>query len=119
MWIGRDRVAAGRALLAQYPDCNVVIADDGLQHYALTRDVEICAVDASRGCGNGWLLPAGPLREPEARLAEVDAVVRLAQSTARISRRERSSACGGSLSVRTRAKLQSFWISLRTLRAIT
>ncbi|SRR6266567_3849071 len=88
VWIGRDRVAAGRALVAQHPECNVVIADDGLQHYALARDAEICAVDASRGCGNGWLMPAGPLREPAARLEEVDAVVRLAQSAARISPRE-------------------------------
>lgn len=88
VWIGRDRVAAGQALLAQHPQCNVVIADDGLQHYALARDAEICAIDASRGCGNGRLLPAGPLREPITRLAEVDAVVRLAQSAARISPRE-------------------------------
>jgi len=76
-WIGRDRVAAARGLLAAHPDVDVVIADDGLQHYALARDVEIAVVDAVRGLGNGLLLPAGPLREPPARLAEVDAVVRL------------------------------------------
>jgi len=61
--VGRSRVAAGRALLAQYPEVNVIISDDGLQHYALARDVEIVLSD-QRGVGNGWLLPAGPLREP-------------------------------------------------------
>jgi tetraacyldisaccharide 4'-kinase len=53
----------------------VLIADDGLQHYALGRDVEICVIDAARGFGNGWLLPAGPLREPPSRLSTVDAIV--------------------------------------------
>jgi tetraacyldisaccharide 4'-kinase len=75
VWIGADRVAAGRSLLAARPDCNVLISDDGLQHYALARDVELCVVDAARGFGNGWLLPAGPLRERPSRLATVDAVV--------------------------------------------
>ncbi|MDC8757574.1 tetraacyldisaccharide 4'-kinase [Janthinobacterium fluminis] len=60
--VGRDRAAAGSALLAAYPDVDVLIADDGLQHYALQRDVEIVLFDG-RGVGNGWLLPAGPLRE--------------------------------------------------------
>ncbi len=73
--VARDRVAAARALLARYPDCNVVIADDGLQHYRLARDFEIAVVDALRRFGNGWPLPAGPLREPPSRLASVDAVV--------------------------------------------
>lgn len=73
--VGRDRVAAARLLLAGTPACDVVIADDGLQHYRLGRDVEIAVVDGERGLGNGWLLPAGPLREPAARLATVDAVV--------------------------------------------
>jgi tetraacyldisaccharide 4'-kinase len=75
VWIGADRVAAGRSLLAARPDCNVLISDDGLQHYALARDLELCVVDAARGFGNGWLLPAGPLRERPSRLATVDAVV--------------------------------------------
>jgi tetraacyldisaccharide 4'-kinase len=61
--VGRDRAAAGRALLAAHPEVNVLITDDGLQHYALQRDVEIVLFDG-RGTGNGWLLPAGPLREP-------------------------------------------------------
>jgi tetraacyldisaccharide 4'-kinase len=63
------------ALLAAHPEIDVVLCDDGLQHYALERDVEIAVVDAERGFGNGLPLPAGPLREPIARLAEVDAIV--------------------------------------------
>jgi tetraacyldisaccharide 4'-kinase len=76
--VGRDRPAAARALLAAHPACDVVLCDDGLQHYALARDVEIVVIDDARGLGNGRLLPAGPLREPASRLREVDAVVRLA-----------------------------------------
>ena len=75
VWAGADRVAAALALLAAPAPCDVVISDDGLQHYALARDLEICVVDAGRGFGNGWLLPAGPLREPPSRLAQVDAIV--------------------------------------------
>jgi tetraacyldisaccharide 4'-kinase len=75
VWIGFDRVAAARALIAAHPQVNVLICDDGLQHYALGRDVEIAVIDAERGLGNGCLLPAGPLREPRSRLAEVTAVV--------------------------------------------
>jgi tetraacyldisaccharide 4'-kinase len=74
VFVGRDRIAAGRALLAAYPECNLVLSDDGLQHYRLGRDIEIAVFDA-RGAMNGWLLPAGPLREPLTRLAEVDAMV--------------------------------------------
>lgn len=75
VWIGRDRPAAGAALLAAHPQCDVLISDDGLQHYALARDVEVVVIDGARGLGNGWLLPAGPLREGHSRLATVDAVV--------------------------------------------
>ena len=64
--VSRNRAAAGRALLAAFPDVNIIIADDGLQHLALARDVEITLFD-SRGVGNGWLFPAGPLREPASR----------------------------------------------------
>jgi tetraacyldisaccharide 4'-kinase len=70
----RDRVAAVRSLLAE-ADCTVIISDDGLQHYALGRDVEILVVDGERRFGNGLCLPAGPLREPQERLATVDWVV--------------------------------------------
>lgn len=75
VWIGRKRVEAARRLLAFHPEVDVLIADDGLQHLALARDVELVVVDAVRGFGNRWLLPAGPLREPLARLSQVDAVV--------------------------------------------
>ncbi|PKO85922.1 MAG: tetraacyldisaccharide 4'-kinase [Betaproteobacteria bacterium HGW-Betaproteobacteria-12] len=74
VWVGRDRAAAGLALLAAHPEVDLLLCDDGLQHYRLARDVELAVFDG-RGVGNGWLLPAGPLRESLARLAEVDAVV--------------------------------------------
>ncbi len=64
--VGRDRVAAGKALLAAHPDVNIIISDDGLQHYALHRQVELVLFDG-RGVGNGWMLPAGPLREAVTR----------------------------------------------------
>jgi tetraacyldisaccharide 4'-kinase len=69
--VGRDRVAAGRLLLAAQA-CDVIVADDGLQHYPLFRNVEICVIDGERRFGNGSLLPAGPLREPLSRLAQAD-----------------------------------------------
>lgn len=75
VWIGKKRVAAARALLAAHPDCNVIISDDGLQHYRLARDAEIAVIDGARGLGNGFMLPAGPLREPASRHETVDAVV--------------------------------------------
>jgi tetraacyldisaccharide 4'-kinase len=73
VFVGRDRVAAAR--LAIEGGADVLIADDGLQHYRLRRDFEICVVDGSRGLGNGLQLPAGPLREPASRLATVDVVM--------------------------------------------
>ena len=72
--VGPDRVAAGEALLA-HTDANIVVSDDGLQHLALARDLEIVVMDGARGLGNGLLLPAGPLREPSGRLEEADLVV--------------------------------------------
>ena len=68
-----DRAAAGRRLVAE--GVNLLIADDGLQHYGLYRDLEIVVLDGERRLGNGWLLPAGPLREPAIRLRDVDLVV--------------------------------------------
>ena len=62
----RKRTKAGQFLLATHPEVNVIVSDDGLQHYALQRDVEILLFDG-RGAGNGWMLPAGPLREPVSR----------------------------------------------------
>lgn len=67
--VGRRRVAAGQHLLRTYPDVDILISDDGLQHYALARTLEIQICD-SRGHGNGWLLPAGPLREPASRRSD-------------------------------------------------
>lgn len=63
VFVAHDRHQAASALLAQHPQTDVVVCDDGLQHYRLFRNLDICVFD-DRGCGNGWLLPAGPLREP-------------------------------------------------------
>lgn len=62
VFVGNSRVDAGRALLALHPDVQVLVCDDGLQHWPLARDLELCVFDA-RGVGNGHMLPAGPLRE--------------------------------------------------------
>ncbi len=75
VWSGPDRLATARALLEAHPEVDTLVCDDGLQHYALARDVEIAVVDAARGFGNRLPLPAGPLREPVSRLASVDAIV--------------------------------------------
>ncbi|WP_374583629.1 tetraacyldisaccharide 4'-kinase [Pseudoduganella sp.] len=79
VFVGRRRAAAGRALLAAHPGVDVIVTDDGLQHYALARDIEIVLFDG-RGVGNGWTLPAGPLREPPARRRDFT-VVNAAQLT--------------------------------------
>jgi tetraacyldisaccharide 4'-kinase len=68
--VGRDRPVAAQLLVDQ--GCDVLIADDGLQHYRLARDIEICVIDGERRFGNAQLLPAGPLREPLNRLNAVD-----------------------------------------------
>lgn len=72
--VGPDRVAAA-CLLLQRSAIDVLIADDGLQHYRLGRDFELVVVDGERGLGNGWCLPAGPLREPVARLEAANAIL--------------------------------------------
>jgi tetraacyldisaccharide 4'-kinase len=74
MSVGPDRPAAVEALL-KHKDVDIVISDDGLQHYALARDLEIVVIDGKRRLGNGFLLPAGPLREPASRLREADIVL--------------------------------------------
>jgi tetraacyldisaccharide 4'-kinase len=71
--VGRRRAQAGRLLLERHPEVNVLVTDDGLQHYALRRDVELVLFDG-RGVGNGWTLPAGPLREPASRRRDVTVV---------------------------------------------
>jgi tetraacyldisaccharide 4'-kinase len=75
VWIGPDRPATARALLAAHPSCDVIVCDDGLQHYRLERDFEI-AVEDERGFGNGFMLPAGPLREPRGRRVDARVVNR-------------------------------------------
>ena len=72
--VSPNRGQAAAHLLAN-SDCNIILSDDGLQHYALARDIEIAVVDQSRGLGNAWRLPCGPLRESPRRLKGVDYVV--------------------------------------------
>jgi tetraacyldisaccharide 4'-kinase len=81
VFVSPNRVAAGQALLKAHPECNIVISDDGLQHYRLQRDVEIAVLDGAKGFGNGALLPVGPLREPISRLSSVDALVSNGKAT--------------------------------------
>ena len=69
-FVASSRVEAALALLARHPQTRVILCDDGLQHYALQRDVEICVFD-DRGVGNGFMLPAGPLREPWPRAGDL------------------------------------------------
>jgi tetraacyldisaccharide 4'-kinase len=74
MAVAPDRVLAARALV-EHHQVNVIVSDDGLQHYRLRRDIEVLVVDGLRRFGNGRCIPAGPLREPLARAAAVDLVV--------------------------------------------
>lgn len=74
MAVGPNRVKAAQQLL-EHHECDVIISDDGLQHYALQRDIEIAMLDGIRRLGNGYCLPAGPLREPVKRLETVDFVI--------------------------------------------
>jgi tetraacyldisaccharide 4'-kinase len=69
VFVAPQRADAAHALLQAHPQTRVIVSDDGLQHYALGRDIEICVFD-ERGAGNGWLLPAGPLRERWPRRAD-------------------------------------------------
>ncbi len=72
--VGSQRVAAATLILGRYPDTDIILSDDGLQHYALKRDIEI-AVCRYLSLGNGLMLPAGPLREPHSRLKRVDVTI--------------------------------------------
>lgn len=72
--VGPNRVASAEMLLADF-GCDVIVSDDGLQHYALARDIEIAVIDGNRRLGNEWCLPAGPLRESKNRLNSVDFIV--------------------------------------------
>lgn len=73
--VAKSRIEAARLAIAQFPETQVLLTDDGLQHYQLARDVEICVINHHVGLGNGWVLPAGGLREPPSRLNHVDFVV--------------------------------------------
>lgn len=73
--VAKSRRQAARLVAEQFPETQVILTDDGLQHYPLVRDVEVCVINASMGLGNGWVLPAGGLREPPSRLRTVDFVV--------------------------------------------
>lgn len=72
VFVAKSRYAGAVELLSKYPDTQIIVCDDGLQHYGIFRDIEVCVFD-DRGLGNGWLLPAGPLREhwPRAALSAV------------------------------------------------
>lgn len=72
--IDADRVEAVKSLEQHY-DCNVILSDDGMQHYAMARDIEIAVIDSLRRFGNGQLIPAGPLREKPQRLEQVDFII--------------------------------------------
>jgi tetraacyldisaccharide 4'-kinase len=75
VWEGHRRHDVAMALLSHHPEVDIVLSDDGLQHRALFRTIECVLVSASLGLGNGYVLPAGPLREPKARLNQVDALI--------------------------------------------
>ena len=75
VYVGRRRATTAQLLIRNHPECNVLLCDDGMQHYGLARDIEVAVIDGERGFGNALLLPAGPLREPVSRLATVDAIV--------------------------------------------
>jgi len=79
--VAPDRVQAARSLCEWHPEVNILVADDGLQHYRLQRDLEVVVVDGRRGFGNGWRLPLGPLREPPSRLEQADFWVQQAAET--------------------------------------
>lgn len=74
VWVGANRVDVGHALLEAHPECNIIISDDGLQHYRLKRDIEIAVIDTTNPFTH-YLIPAGPLREPISRLNTVDFII--------------------------------------------
>jgi len=75
VFISKDRVLAAKALIKKYKKIDVILSDDGMQHYRLKRDMEILVIDGTRRFGNGYLLPAGPLRESRRKVKAVDAIV--------------------------------------------
>jgi tetraacyldisaccharide 4'-kinase len=75
VFVSKDRVSAAKALLKKYKKTDVILSDDGMQHFRLKRDIEVLVIDGTRKLGNGYLLPAGPLREFSSKLKTVDAIV--------------------------------------------
>lgn len=75
VFVSKDRVLAAKALVKKYAKTDVILSDDGIQHYRLRRDLEVLVIDGTRKFGNGYLLPAGPLREFRSKLKTVDAIV--------------------------------------------
>ena len=75
VFVSKDRVSAAKALLKKYKKTDVILSDDGMQHFRLKRDIEVLVIDGTRKFGNGYLLPAGPLREFSSKLKTVDAIV--------------------------------------------
>lgn len=73
--VAKSRIEAAEIVAEQFPETQIILTDDGLQHYQLQRDVEVCVINDKMGLGNGWGLPAGGLREPPSRLNQVDFVV--------------------------------------------
>ncbi len=73
--VAKSRIEATQLVAQKFPEVSVILTDDGLQNYALKRDVEICVINEKMGLGNGWVLPAGGLREPPSQLENVDFVV--------------------------------------------
>jgi tetraacyldisaccharide 4'-kinase len=73
VWVGRDRLASGRAAIAA--GASLLLLDDGLQHWRLARDLDITVLDRAHGLGNGLVFPAGPLREPARQLGRADLLV--------------------------------------------
>lgn len=82
--VGSDRIKSCEMLINQY-GCDIIISDDGMQHYRLQRNMEVAIVDAARQFGNGWLMPVGPLRELKSRLKQVDHIIYNGQSDQGIS----------------------------------
>ncbi|OFE11432.1 tetraacyldisaccharide 4'-kinase [Pseudohongiella acticola] len=109
MWVDPQRRRGLQALIDSH-QCDVVISDDGLQHYRLWRDMEIAVVDGTRGLGNGWCLPAGPLREPPARLTQVDYIV--INGANRALNEDALSA--GETPVTTMRLVPEYWVNVKT-----
>jgi len=99
--VGRDRVAAAHELLRLHPEVNLIVSDDGLQHLRLQRDAQVIVFD-ERGAGNGWLLPAGPLREPlhERPPAHTLVLYNAARATTALAGRTAHRSLGRALSLR-------------------